>query len=95
MLKEKNRKEVNMKIISNEEHKRLKTNQKIIEYLARGFMSNQISLSFELAIINILEQFNINEIEIPFDYINNNKHLTCEIDELNHNFKVKIEKSDK
>lgn len=85
-----------MKIISNEEHKRLKTNQKIIEYLARGFMANQISLSFELAIINILEQFNINEIEIPFDYINNNnKYLTCEIDELNHNFKVKIEKSDK
>ena len=83
-----------MKIISNEEYKRLKTNQKINEYLARGFMSNQISLSFELAIINILEQFNINEIEIPFNYINNNKYLTYEIDELNHNFKVKIEKSD-
>lgn len=59
-------------------------------------MSNQISLSFELAIINILEQFNVNEIEIPFDYINSDKYLTYKIDELNHTFKVKIlEKSDK
>lgn len=79
-----------MKIISNKKYKRLKTNQKINEYLARGFISNQISLSFELAIINILEQFNVNEIEIPFDYINSDKYLTYEIDELNHNFKVKI-----
>lgn len=85
-----------MKILSNKEYKKLKTNKKINEYLANGFRANQISVSFELAIINILEQFNINEIKIPFSYIKNNKYLECEIDEINHNFNIKVmEKSDK
>lgn len=85
-----------MKIISSKEYKELKNNKKINEYLTRGFIANQISLSFELAIINILEQFNINEIEIPFNYINSDKHLECATNQINHSFKVRIsEKSDK
>lgn len=85
-----------MKIISDKEYKELKTNKKINEYLTRSFIANQISLSFELAIINILEQFNVNEIELPFSYINSDKHLVCEIDEMNKKFKVRVSgKSDK
>lgn len=85
-----------MKILSDKEYRELKSNKRINEYLANGFRANQLSLSFELAIINILEQFNINEIKIPFSYIKNNKYLECEIDEINHNFNIKvIEKSDK
>lgn len=79
-----------MKIISSKEYKELKQNKKINEFLTRGFLANQISLSFELAIINILEQFNVNEIEIPFSYINSNRYLVCEINEINHTFKVQI-----
>lgn len=85
-----------MKIISSKKYNELKTNKRINTYLANGFRANQLSLSFELAIINILEQFNVNEIEIPFNYFKTNKYLVCEKNEINHTFKVKIlEKSDK
>lgn len=85
-----------MKIISSKEYNELKVHKNINTYLANGFRANQLSLSFELAIINILEQLNVNEIKIPYDYLNNNKILVCENDKINYCFKIKIlERSDK
>jgi hypothetical protein len=82
-----------MKIISGKEFKRLKANEKINEHLASGYRANQLSLSFELAIINILEQMGLKEIEIPYNYFYSNKHLEVCENPATNNFIVKVKEN--
>lgn len=68
-----------MKIVSNKEYNKLKTNERINTFLANGYRANSLNLSFERVIVQILKQYNLRELEIPKSYIINNEMLeVCE-----------------
>ena len=80
-----------MKILSNKKYNELKENKKINEFLARSYKANMISLNFEKAIIQILKENCIREIEIPKSYIMNEEELVvCEIPQHN-SYSIRIE----
>lgn len=68
-----------MKILSNKHYNKLKSNEKINYALGNSFRANMLSLSFERAIVQILKQYNLRELEIPKSYIMNDETLNvCE-----------------
>lgn len=65
-----------MKILSNKKYKELEMNRKTYDMLANGYRANMMSLSYERAIVQILKQYNLKELEIPKSYIMNNETLS-------------------
>lgn len=64
-----------MKILSNKHYNKLKSNEKVNLQLGNSFRANMLSLSFERAIVEIMKQFNVEEIELPKSYIMNDEKL--------------------
>ena len=84
-----------MKIISNKEYQKLKTNKKLNDFLSRGYRANSLSLSFEKAIIEIMKQFKIEEIELPKSYLMNDEYIEVIENKQNNSFIIRRLKPEK
>ena len=80
-----------MKILSNKHYNKLKSNEKINYVLGNSFRANMLSLSFERAIVQILKQYNLRELEIPKSYIMNEETLSVGENPAKDTIIIKIE----
>ena len=79
-----------MKIISDKKFKELETNKKINSFLSNGYRAMSICLDFEKAIIGIMKECNLKEIELPLNYFVNQEMLEVSENKINNSYLIRI-----
>lgn len=79
-----------MKIITNKTYEQIKSLAITNKFLSNGYRAMSICLDFEKAIIEIMKQCNLKEIELPKRYLIDEDILEVAENPLNNSFIVKI-----
>ena len=83
-----------MKIITKKKEKEIQRIERENDVLRNGYRAMSLCLDFEKAIIGIMQQLKINEIELPLSYINLTQRLEVRRNPATNNWIVKIKDSD-
>lgn len=82
-----------MKILSNKKFEQLKSLEKINQFLSNSFRATLLCLDFEKAIIGVMKQCGLKEIELPKNYLISNDILeVSENQKKNNSFMIKIKR---
>ena len=85
-----------MKILSNKKFEQLKSLEKINQFLSNHFRASLLCLDFEKAMIGVMKQFGLKEIELSKNYFIGEDILEVSENPKNHSFILKIkERTDK
>lgn len=79
-----------MKIISDEKFKEYERIQKENKILSNGYRAMSMCLDFEKAIIGIMKECNLKEIELPLNYFANQEILEVSENKTNHSYLIRI-----
>ena len=79
-----------MKIISNKKFKELEKIKEMNKFLSNGYRAMTISLDFEKAIIGIMKECNLKEIELPLHYFLNQEILEMSESKTNNSYLIRI-----
>ena len=81
-----------MKILSNKKFEQLKSLEKINQFLSNSFRATLLCLDFEKAMIGVMKQFGLKEIELPKNYLISNDILEVSENQKNNSFMIKIKR---
>ena len=85
-----------MKILSNKKFEQLKSLEKINQFLSNHFRASLLCLDFEKAMIGVMKQFGLKEIELSKNFFIGEDILEVSENSKNHSFILKIkERTDK
>lgn len=80
-----------MKILTNKKYEQLKSLERENKFLSNGYRAMSICLDFEKAIIGLMKQCNLKQIELPKKYLIDKGILVVAENPKNNSFIVKIE----
>ena len=79
-----------MKILTNKKYEQLKSLERGNKFLSNGYRAMSICLDFEKAIIGLMKQCNLKQIELPKKYLIDKDILVVTENTKNDSFIVKI-----
>lgn len=79
-----------MKILTNKKYEQLKSLERGNKFLSNGYRAMSICLDFEKAIIGLMKQCNLKQIELPKKYLIDKDILVVTENPKNDSFIVKI-----